>query len=142
MDDDATSARASGAQAAASAAGRKPNTTMTSARSAPTTSVLFDHSNMTHSYHSLGDRQCRHGRTASGAAARWRPQAQLVIKARCWRPEGRPGQFGLHRSRRMALAVTSTVAPVSARMAGQRPVTPITVVTRKTAFKPRAMVMF
>ena len=42
----------------------------------------------------------------------------------------------------MALAVTSTVAPVSARMAGHRPVTPITVVTRKIAFRPRAMVMF
>ena len=46
------------------------------------------------------------------------------------------------RSRRVALAVTFTVAPVSARMAGQRPVTPASVVTRKTALRPRAIAMF
>jgi hypothetical protein len=45
-------------------------------------------------------------------------------------------------SRRMALVVTSTVAPVSARMAGQSPVTPRMVVTRNTALRPSAMVMF
>lgn len=42
----------------------------------------------------------------------------------------------------MALAVTRTVAPVSARMAGQRPVIPRTVVTRNTALSPRAIAMF
>ncbi len=36
----------------------------------------------------------------------------------------------------MALAVTRTVAPVSARIAGQRPVRPATVVTRKTDLEP------
>ena len=45
-------------------------------------------------------------------------------------------------SRRSAFMVTSTVAPVSARMAGQRPVTPMMVVTRNTAFSPSATVMF
>ena len=34
------------------------------------------------------------------------------------------------------MAVTSTVAPVSARMAGQRPVMPTMVVTRNTALRP------
>ena len=46
------------------------------------------------------------------------------------------------RSSRSAFSVTSTVAPVSARMAGQRPVMPRMVVTRNTAFSPSAMVMF
>ena len=41
-------------------------------------------------------------------------------------------------SRRSAFRVTSTVAPVSARIAGHRPVSPTTVVTRKTAFNPSA----
>ena len=45
-------------------------------------------------------------------------------------------------SSRIALAVTSTVAPVSARIAGHRPVMPMMVVTRNTAFSPSAMVMF
>ena len=49
---------------------------------------------------------------------------------------------GLKRSSRSALPVTNTVAPVSARMAGQRPVSPMTVVTRNTALRPRASVMF
>ena len=42
----------------------------------------------------------------------------------------------------MAFAVTSTVAPVSARIAGHRPVMPAIVVTRNTALSPSAMVMF
>lgn len=45
-------------------------------------------------------------------------------------------------SRRNAFNVTSTVAPVSARMAGHNPVSPITVVTRNTAFSPSATAMF
>jgi hypothetical protein len=45
-------------------------------------------------------------------------------------------------SSRSALSVTSTVAPVSARIAGQRPVMPTTVVTRNTAFSPSATAMF
>ena len=43
---------------------------------------------------------------------------------------------------RSAFSVTSTVAPVSARIAGQRPVMPIIVVTRNTAFNPSEMAMF
>ena len=42
-------------------------------------------------------------------------------------------------SSRRAFSVTSTVAPVSARTAGQRPVMPTTVVTRNTALRPRAI---
>ena len=38
--------------------------------------------------------------------------------------------------------VTNTVAPVSARMAGQRPVRPMIVVAINTAFSPSAIVMF
>ena len=43
---------------------------------------------------------------------------------------------------RRAFIVTRTVAPVSARMAGHRPVSPTTVVTRNTAFNPNATAMF
>lgn len=50
--------------------------------------------------------------------------------------------LGFHPRRRIAFAVTSTVAPVSARMAGHRPVIPTTVVTRNTALSPRAIMMF
>src|SRR5690606_40318841 len=61
------------------------------------------------------------------------------------RPAGGQGHadspwFGWKRSRRTALAVTTTVAPVSERMAGHRPVMPRRVVTRKTALSPRANV--
>src|SRR3954453_18005858 len=42
----------------------------------------------------------------------------------------------------MALAVTRTVAPVSARIAGHRPVMPRIVVTKNTALSPKAIVMF
>lgn len=115
---------------------------MTSAKSAAVMSDLFDHSNMAHSYQSISDLQRRNGRTLDGNAAYRRPHARPGFKARHrWR-KGVPAHVGLHRRNRMAFAVTSTVAPVSARIAGHRPVTPITVVTRKTAFKPRAMVMF
>lgn len=48
----------------------------------------------------------------------------------------------LNRSSRSALMVTITVAPVSARIAGQSPVMPATLVTRKTAFSPSEMVTF
>ena len=41
-----------------------------------------------------------------------------------------------------AFSVTSTVAPVSARMAGQRPVMPRIVVTRNTALSPSAIATF
>ena len=41
-----------------------------------------------------------------------------------------------------AFAVTSTVAPVSARMAIQSPVAPITVVIRNTALSPSANATF
>src|SRR5690606_1998611 len=50
--------------------------------------------------------------------------------------------LGWKRSSRRALAVTTTVAPVSERMAGHRPVMPKRVVTRKTALRPRANVTF
>src|SRR5690606_5119176 len=50
--------------------------------------------------------------------------------------------FGWKRNSRRALAVTTTVAPVSERMAGHRPVMPKRVVTRKTALRPRAKATF
>ena len=46
------------------------------------------------------------------------------------------------RSSRSAFMVTITVAPVSARMASHRSVAPVSVVTRNTAFSPRAMATF
>src|SRR5690606_36065500 len=46
--------------------------------------------------------------------------------------------LGWKRSSRRALAVTMTVAPVSERMAGHRPVSPRRVVARKTALRPMA----
>src|SRR6266478_8818295 len=47
-----------------------------------------------------------------------------------------------NRSRRSAFAVTSTVAPVSARIAIQSVVTPTSVVTRNTPLSPSASPMF
>lgn len=55
---------------------------------------------------------------------------------------GQPSCSGVKRSRRRAFSVTRTVAPVSAMMAIQRPVTPITDVTRNTALSPSAMATF
>ena len=56
------------------------------------------------------------------------------------------GVHSLHgyflRSRRSALSVTSTVAPVSASTASHSPVIPSRVVIRKIPFNPSAMVMF
>lgn len=54
-----------------------------------------------------------------------------------WSAAGRGSIFG-RRSSRRAFRVTMTVAPVSARMASQRSVAPIRVVTRKIASRPRA----
>jgi hypothetical protein len=60
----------------------------------------------------------------------------------CWPSTGSLLVTHRYRSRRSAFMVTMTVAPVSARIAGQRPVIPARVVTRNTAFKPSAIATF
>jgi hypothetical protein len=56
-------------------------------------------------------------------------QAQSFPFARFSQPVGEPIP-PFHASNRIAFIVTSTLAPVPARMADQRPVTPMMVVTR------------
>lgn len=83
-------------------------------------------------------------RTSSASSIYRPPSAKIPTKAdRCGARQFRRRNFRqILFSKRNALAVTSTVAPVSASIAIHNPVIPSTVVTRNTAFRPNAMVTF